>query len=135
MKNIEEILEELNGFSLEGDYLRRLGLLTDEISRLEHPESALPAMLDLLERFPEEEIGSPGPLIHTIEKCPNYEAALFQSLERQPASLTVWMVSRLLKYDPQESYVHALTKVLQHPKASEQTKEDAELILSWFQTY
>jgi len=131
-KNIEVIIDTLKDFNLENEnYLEKLRKLTDELLAHPNPEQGLAAMFEILERYPDEELGSPGPLVHAIERCRGYEEALFTSLQRQPATLTVWMVQRLMKYDPRCQYVEALKGVIVHPKVSEQTREDAELILSW----
>ncbi|MEM1282278.1 MAG: hypothetical protein AAGG81_01850 [Chlamydiota bacterium] len=127
----KELELQLQEFSLEGDYLRRLGVLTDQILKQPNPEEALEGMFGILERYPDEELGSPGPLVHAIEKCSGYEEALFESLKRQPSTLTVWMLHRLIKYDPKPRYVEILRAVIRHPNISEQNKEDAEVVLSW----
>lgn len=127
----DELIEQLQKFSLQGDYLQQLRVLTDKILKQPKPEEALDDMFGILERYPDEELGSPGPLVHAIEKCQGYEEVLFDSLKRQPGTLTVWMLHRLIKYDPKPRYVEALREVIIHPSISEQTKEDAEVILSW----
>lgn len=131
----EKLVSDLQHFTLSGDYLQRLSKLTDLLLNEENKEEALPLLFGILERFPEEELGSPGPLVHAIEKCFGYEEILFESLERQPSTLSVWMVYRLMKYDANPLYREKLKKVLIHPKAGEQTKEDASLILSWNHNY
>lgn len=130
----EELIEQLRSFSLEGDYLQRLSKLTDKILKEASPEEALQEMFGILERYPDEELGSPGPLVHAIEKCRGYEEELFKSLERQPGTLTVWMLHRLIKYDPKTRYIEVLREAIAHPGISDQTKEDAEVILSWVQS-
>ncbi len=127
----KEIIEQLQNFSLQDDYLQQLRTLTDKILKQPNPEEALDDMFGILERYPDEELGSPGPLVHAIEKCRGYEEVLFDSLKRQPGTLTVWMLHRLIKYDPKPRYVEALRGVIAHPSISEQTKEDAEVIFSW----
>jgi len=129
---MEEIIEKLDNFSLKSNYLKRLRDLTDAVLATGRPEEALEAMLGILERYPEEELGSPGPLVRAIEKCRGYQESLLQSLEKQPGTLTLWMLYRLIKKEPESRYFQALEKIAAHPKASEQTKEDAEVILSWY---
>lgn len=133
-EKINEIIDAFHKFSPEGNDLVLLNKLTDDLLMTPHPEEALTAMFGIFERFPEEEFGSPGPLIHAIEKCDGYESALFESLKRQPATMTIWMVFRLMKYDPQERYFEALKEVLNHPGASDQIKEDASLVLLWIES-
>ena len=128
---ISGMIAQLELFCIEGDYLAQLRRLTDQILSCDHPEQALPAMLAVIERYPDEELGSPGPLVHAIEKCSGYEEALLVSVERCPASLTVWMIYRLYCKEPQSRYLNALKGVLTHPKASATVQEDAQIFLSW----
>ncbi|MEC7840304.1 MAG: hypothetical protein VX777_09730 [Chlamydiota bacterium] len=131
MKTKEDIIHQFENFNLENHNIEIFRELTDDLFKNKNPESALAAMFGILERYPDEELGSPGPLVHAIEKCAGYEHMLFESLKRQPGTLTLWMLHRLIKYDPRKEYVDVLRSVIDHPKASEQTKEDAGVILSW----
>jgi len=131
MKTIEEIIREFDDFNLAVDEIGKFSKLTDSLFMHENPERALSAMYCVLERYPDEELGSPGPIVHAIEKCDGYERLLLESLMRQPATLTLWMLHRLIKYDPRIEYITALKGVITHPKVSDQNKEDAEVILSW----
>ena len=109
----------------------RLSKLTDELLQTKNKEEALPALFGILEKYPEEELGSPGPLVHAIEKCKGYEEALIYSLDRRPSTLGIWMLYRLLKKRNDSQYKEALRKVKENPLSSEQMKEDAELIGDW----
>jgi hypothetical protein len=90
---------------------------------------AVPAMLRLIERSPDAEFGSPGPLVHELEEIPGYEDLLMESLQRQPESVTVWMANRILNSDTapdtRARWLAILTEVRRHPKASESTKAAA----------
>jgi len=128
-REINEIIEELDTFELEGDYLTRLAKISDEVLASETPEEALDAMLGLLERHPDEEIGSPGPLIFAIERCKGYEEKLVESVRRCPTSLTIWALYKLIEKNPE--FREALKEASQNEHASEQIREDASLLLSW----
>jgi dihydrofolate synthase / folylpolyglutamate synthase len=54
------------------------------------------AVFSLLERFPDAEFGTPGALIHEVERHVGFEHDLQASLSRQPTFLTVSMVNRLM---------------------------------------
>ena len=58
----------------------------------------VPAMFSLMERFPGACLGTPGPLVHSIESLGinQYEPLLIKSVQRQPTELNVWMVNRIL---------------------------------------
>jgi hypothetical protein len=130
-RDIDQIIEDLDTFELEGDYLTRLGKLSDEILASETPERALDAMLALLERHPDEEIGSPGPLIFAIERCEGFEDKLAESVRRRPTTLTIWALYKLIEKNENANYYEALKEASQNEDASEQIREDAALLLSW----
>lgn len=96
---------------------------------LSHRERAIPAMFSLIERFPEADLGSPGPLVHELEDIPEYQPLLRESLHRQPTDLTVWMVNRILnsQLDPaqREIWLNELRAALTHPLSPTSTKESA----------
>jgi len=48
--------------------------------KLSAPESAIQEMFRLMERMPDAELGSPGPLVHTLEAILGYETYLVDSL-------------------------------------------------------
>src|SRR5262245_27654729 len=60
---------------------------------VEERRKAIPAMFALFERYPEAELGNPGPLVHTIEAMGGYENQLRMSIERCPSFYTLWMVN------------------------------------------
>lgn len=82
----------------------------------------IPAILGLIERYPEAELGSPGPLVHELEAIPGYESYLRDSLVRQPAYLSIWMVNRILNSelsaDERSGWLQVLRSVLTHPLAT-----------------
>ncbi|CDR34304.1 hypothetical protein [Criblamydia sequanensis] len=131
VRQIADIISDLKIFCMEGDYMLRLSKLTDELLQAKNKEEALPALFGILEKYPEEELGSPGPLVHAIEKCKGYEKALIYSLDRRPSTLGIWMLYRLLKKRSDSEYKEALRKIKINPLSSEQMKEDAELIAEW----
>lgn len=134
-RELKEIIAELELFCTQGDYLERLRALTDRVLNLKRPEEALEAMLKIIERYPDEELGSPGPLVHAIEKCRGYEEALLASIKRQPATLSIWMLHRLMRKKPSSLYQEALKNILTHPKTSETMIEDVEILLNWLEQY
>src|SRR5690349_16033760 len=91
------VVEQLDTFGVDPYEPENLVRLYDLFRGFrELPDRAMPAMYSLLERFPDGEFGSPGPLVHELEHIPGFEGLLRASLERQPAMRTVWMVNRLL---------------------------------------
>ena len=130
---IKAVIDALNAFQPGRDDIDNVPRLYDifsDFSSLPHRERAMPAMFSLLERFPDAEFGSPGPLVHELEAIPGYLPLLRDSVRRQPTHLTVWMIKRVLSTnlpsDQRESWQSELRAALEHPLASEQTHRFAE---------
>jgi hypothetical protein len=81
-----------------------------------------------MERRPDVDLGSPGPLVHTLERLHGYEDELMRSVRRQPSLLSVWMVNRMLNtnlsQDARHSYMALLNEAFSHPHASKTVRED-----------
>ena len=92
---IAVVIAALNSFEPardDTDNLYRLYQLFEGFSSLPDRHRAAPAMFGLLERFPDAEFGSPGPLVQELEAIPGYLPLLRDSVRRQPTYHTVWMV-------------------------------------------
>jgi hypothetical protein len=102
---------------------------------LREHDRVIPVLFEVMERWPEDDLGCPGPLVHCIEGQPleDYEPLLLQSFRRRPVWLTIWMVNRILntkrKGDDRERLLAALRSVAEHPLASEFQKESAARFL------
>ncbi|WP_051946958.1 hypothetical protein [Verrucomicrobium sp. BvORR106] len=138
-RTFEQILEAFDALTYEDfDCIRRdsngigtLYALTEELMALPQPERAIRPMFELMERLPASDLGSPGPLVHTLEKMEGrYEAELVESIRRKPTPLSVWMVNRILnvtnKPRQREFYLDLLRLVIEHPEASETEQDQAE---------
>ncbi len=115
----------------------RLAELTDALRSAADPEKAIPELFGVMERLPDADLGSPGPLVHTLERLHGYEDELVRSVRRQPSLLSVWMVNRILNTnlseDARQSYIALLDEALAHPNAPETVREDARRFIE-FQT-
>ena len=133
-RNIDEVIADLESYSLSDDLLP-LSELTQELIETGEPEKAIPVLFSIMERYPGEDLGSPGPLVHTLEKCREYESYLSESVNRQPTYLNVWMVNRILNSNisrsKRESLLTLLASVLTNPKAGESEKQEALEFLDW----
>lgn len=114
----------------------RLAELTDALKGVPDAEKAIPEMFSLIERLPDAELGSPGPLVHTMERWRGgHEHELVNSVRRRPLTLSVWMVNRILNTDlPDEtrrSYMSLLNEAATHPAASETVREDARRFIEF----
>jgi hypothetical protein len=123
---------DLNDVNSDG--MARLYELTDAVMKLSVPESAVPEMFRLMERMPDAELGSPGPLVHTLEAISGYEAHLVESVRKQPSLLSVWMVNRILNSpiseDRRQFWMTLLQEPADRPDAPEPVRKDARDFLT-----
>lgn len=133
-RSLKSVLTDLDLLSPE-DFddgqpgLERLGELCDELAELNQPERAAPAMFAFAERMGDADLGSPGPLVHTLEQWRGlYEQSLMVSLRRQPTPCTVWMLNRLLNAPSTQrsAWLSLLRDVAVHPQATPETKAQAK---------
>jgi len=108
----------------------RLAELTDALMSVPEPEKAVPEMFRVMERLRDADLGSPGPLVHTMERWRGaYEHELVNSIRRCPSMLSVWMVNRILNSDltddTRRSHMLLLNEAPTHPTASEPVRESA----------
>src|SRR6185295_10613605 len=75
-------------------------------------------MFSLIERFPDAEFGSPGPLVQELAAIPGYIPLLLDTVRRQPTHHTACMVNRLLNTelpsDQRESWQSELRTAFVH---------------------
>jgi hypothetical protein len=106
----------------------RLSELTDALIGSGEAEKAIPELFSVMERMPDADLGSPGSLVHTLERLHGYEDELARSVRRQPSLLSVWMVNRILNTDlpkdSRHSYMALLNEALVHPRAPQAVRED-----------
>ena len=131
-RSVDELLSELQAFAPTGDgadNVHRLNELLAGFAALPGCERIAPALLALLERHPQADWGTPGPLVHALESQPGYPESLAASLERQPTELTAWMANRLLNsklpLDERAVWLKRLTVVTSHPKSASSVRDSA----------
>lgn len=74
-----------------------LDSLLTELWQTGQPAQAIPELLGVFERYPEDDgFGVAWSVLHGVESLPNYEPELLRSLARQPSEFGVLMVGRLL---------------------------------------
>jgi hypothetical protein len=106
----------------------RLYALCQEVLTLAKPPLAFPEFFALIERCSESELGTPGPLVHTMESyVGTYEQLLVDSIKRKPTDLTVWMVNRILNGPDKEKkfWMDVLLFAAEHPNATALVKQQA----------
>lgn len=131
-RSVDDLLSELQAFAPTGDgadNVHRLNEVLAGFSALPGCERIAPALLDVLERHPQADFGTPGPLVNALEAQPGYADLLAVSLERQPTELTAWMANRLLNSklprDARNAWLRRLTVVTSHPKAAASVRDSA----------
>ena len=131
-RSIADLLTDLQAFAPTGDgadNVHRLNELLAGFVALPGCERVVPELLALMERFPQADFGTPGPLVHALECQPGYPEQLAASLERQPTELGAWMANRLLNSrlprDERSAWLRRLTAVASHPKAAAGVRDSA----------
>jgi len=131
-RSVDDLLRELQAFAPTGDgadNVHRLNELLEDFAALPGCERVVPALLALMERHPQADFGTPGPLVHVLEAQPGYPEQLAASLERQPTELGAWMANRLLNSRlPREqrgAWLRRLTAVASHPRAAAGVRDSA----------
>jgi hypothetical protein len=114
----------------------RLNELTDELMTLPQPERGVRALFDVMERMPEADLGSPGPLVHTLERMRgHYERELVESIKRRPTPTAIWMVNRILNAtrvpEQRQFYMDLLRFAAEHPSAPEVARHEAQHFIEY----
>lgn len=135
-RTFEQILDAFaalqpSDFDNEAAGVCKLNELTDELMTLPQPERAIPAMFGVMERMPDVEMGTPGPLVHTLEQMRgSYERELVESIKRRPTHLAIWMVNRILNItrapEQRQFYMDLIRFAGKHPAATEYERHVAQ---------
>lgn len=84
-------------------------------------------ILRFMEEHPSLDFGSPGPLVHFLEDfhLVGYEERLIESICRQPTTLTVWMLNRVIngteEPEKREQFISTMRQAAVNPNADIQT--------------
>lgn len=93
---------DFNNWNTSATGMERLHALLPELIRVSPRGDAILTIFKLIERLSDTpdlgdcELGTPGPMVHELEKLPEYEPQLIESVARFPTPLTVWMVNRIM---------------------------------------
>jgi hypothetical protein len=98
---LEETIAALDNFVPIGEEhvdVARLDEIVDRLVDTEQIKEAIPAMLRVFERFPHTVLGSPGPLVHCVERAgiETFLPMVLESFKRHPNRMTLWMIDRCL---------------------------------------
>jgi hypothetical protein len=92
--------------------------------------SCVRAILEFLEEHQDADVGTPGPLVHFVERFygNGYEGELLSSLERRRTSDTVWMLHRIINGTTDASaevqYWAALRAAAAHDQADDAARRE-----------
>jgi hypothetical protein len=98
------------------------------------------AIFQFIENFPDADHGTPGPLVHLLEKhTGRYESELKDSIGRRPTPHTLWMINRLLNSchndDEHGQWMAIPRSTLEHPLATEGGRDDAKSFIEHQQSH
>ena len=105
----------------------------EEIEEHYNQLDSVEPLLRLMERHPLTDFGSPGPIVHFVERFykKGYEAELLLSLKRMPTLHTVWMLNRLINgTDQAEVYLELLKGISENASYDREIREEALHFLS-----
>ena len=94
-------------------------------------DSVKPLLL-LMERHPLTDFGSPGPIVHFVERFykKGYEEELVASLKRIPTLHTVWMLNRIINAtDDPEAYLSLLKQISENEACDKEIRDEASHFL------
>jgi len=120
----------------DADGIQKLDELTEALELLPEPEHCIRAMFDVMERMPTADLGSPGSLVHALERMRGcYESELVASIKRLPTPSTVWMLNRILNgtrdSKQRQIYLDSLRFAAEHTAATESVKRDAQHFINY----
>ncbi|WP_433352946.1 hypothetical protein ACQPYV_21155 [Micromonospora saelicesensis] len=140
-RNLTEVAADLQALDvLDFDVMQldasgsdQLGAICRELAERDDPQQWAPLLYAFMERLDAADLGSPGPLVHTLETWPGYRPLLAESLRRKPTPLTVWMANRVLNGNPPDApqWLQLLQEATSHPMASPQVQADARDFLTY----
>jgi hypothetical protein len=109
----------------------QLNALCDRLAAIGSVGESAPLMFHFIEHMPGADLGSPGPLVHTLEAMGGYEPFLRESVTRSPTHLTVWMVNRICnaRRPDRASWVEVLELVSQNTNVAPGIREEARHFL------
>ncbi|WP_342644773.1 hypothetical protein [Mucilaginibacter sp. CSA2-8R] len=101
--------------------------ITDELYANADGKIAISAVIKLIERYPNADFGSPGPLVHWLEKYPHqYESILYDSIKKCPVPLTIWMLNRIINAERDNLHYAILINLLTEVSEKEHVHQSAK---------
>lgn len=117
----QEITSQLERLPSTDDFASLSTDLVDQWESADVGFEAVEPVLRFMEEHPSIDFGSPGALVHFIEKFYHhgYEEKLLESIVRKPIGHTVWMLNRVINGAKipatKQQYVSAMISAKSHP--------------------
>jgi hypothetical protein len=134
LRNVQhgEAITRLRGFAPTGDEtvdVETLYDLIDQLGQLKHRVEVRRELIMILERNPDVDLGSPGPIVHTLEESPidDHVVLLAESLQRRATIMTVWMAERCLRSNLSDRNRHTVVDAL---RSAAEINSGGEIALS-----
>jgi hypothetical protein len=130
-----EIRDQLNAIASLDDFEQRSSELVAQWRAAAAGLDAVDAILRFIEEHPQLDLGSPGALVHFVEKFygHGYEAKLVESLRRRPTAHTAWMLNRVVNGTKvaaeRQRFVEVMRQARVHPGIDERTAQQLDHFL------
>ena len=134
METLNSIIQKMEaGMQDSEDFETVMMDCMEEIEENYNQLDSVQPLLRLMERHPLTDFGSPGPIVHFVERFykKGYEEELLLSLKRMPTLHTVWMLNRLINgTDQAEVYLELLKEISENASYNKEIREEALHFLS-----
>ena len=134
METLSSIIQKMEvGMQDNEDFETVMMDCMEEIEEKYNQLDSVQPLLRLMERHPLADLGSPGPIVHFVERFykKGYEEELLLSLKRMPTLHTVWMLNRLINgTDQVEVYLGLLKEISENASYDKEIREEALHFLS-----
>lgn len=134
MEMLNSIIQKMeSGMQDSEDFETVMMDCMEEIEENYNQLDSVQPLLRLMERHPLTDFGSPGPIVHFVERFykKGYEEELLLSIKRMPTLHTVWMLNRLINgTDQAEVYLELLKEISENTSYDKEIREEALHFLS-----
>ena len=134
METLNSIIQKMEaGMQDNEDFETVMMDCMEEIEEKCNQLDSVQPLLRLMERHPLTDFGSPGSIVHFVERFykKGYEEELLLSLKRMPTLHTVWMLNRLINgTDQAEVYLDLLKEISENASYDKEIREEALHFLS-----
>ena len=134
METLNSIIQKMEaGMQDNEDFETVMMDCMEEIEEKYNQLDSVQPLLRLMERHPLTDFGSPGSIVHFVERFykKGYEEELLLSLKRMPTLHTVWMLNRLINgTDQAEVYLDLLKEISENASYNKEIREEALHFLS-----